>query len=54
MMKELRFFALKRQDTKDVYVLSTMAKPGVQDVRRKEKGRPEGVIKQCPSVVVVY
>lgn len=54
MMKEPRFFALKWKDTKDVYVLSTMAKPGVEDVRRKEKGHVEGVIKQCPSVVVDY
>lgn len=54
MMKEQRFFALKWQDTKEVYVLSTTAKPGVEDVRRKEKGQPEGVVKQCPSVVVHY
>ena len=54
MTKEPRFFALKRQDTKDVYQLSTMAKPGVEDVRRKERGQPEGIVKQCPSVVVDY
>lgn len=49
-MKELRFFALKWQDTKEVYVLSTTAKPGVEDVRRKEKGQLESVVKQCPSL----
>lgn len=53
-MKELRYFALKWQDTKEVYVLSTTAKPGVEDVRRKEKGQLESVVKQCPSVVVHY
>ena len=53
MMKEARRFVLKWQDTKDVYVLSSMAKPGI-DVRRREKGQPEGVVKQCPSMVVDY
>ena len=53
-MKELRNLALKWQDTKEVHLLLTMARPGNENIRRKKKGQVEGIVKECPSGVVDY